>query len=61
MKIKKANKLINRILKNDFTEIGIFISMLSYKFIEKYNIDEKDFYKHLKSSIKILKGPNKNE
>ena len=32
MTTKKANKLIKSILKEDVTEIGIFISLLCYEY-----------------------------
>lgn len=56
MKVKKANKIIKNILKENSVEVGIFLSMLSNEYIKKYNIDENKFYKSLKNSIKILKG-----
>ena len=55
MEIKKANKIIDEILKENIIEIGIFISMLSYEYMQKYNIDEKKFFNSLKNSLKILK------
>ena len=58
MTTQEAKKLINKILKEDSTEAGIFISMLSYEYLKKTNITEKQFVRSLKNSIKIL---NKSE
>lgn len=58
MTTQEAKKLINKILKEDSIEVGIFISMLSYEYLKKTNITEKQFARSLKNSIKIL---NKSE
>lgn len=55
MTIQKTEKLINKILKEDCTEVGIFISLLSYEYMKKYNITKTQFERSLKNSIKILK------
>ena len=55
MKAKKAIKLKNEILtKNNCTEVGIFISLLSSEYITLYDIPQKDFLKSLKNSLKII-------
>lgn len=59
MKIRKANKMINEILKEDNIEIGIFISMLSYEYIRQSNITEKQFINSLKNSLEQLKKEEK--
>ena len=41
-------------------EMGIFISLLSNKYIKYHDMPEKDFIKHLKNSLKMLKGDDKN-
>ena len=56
MTTKKANKLIDDILKENSIEVGIFISMVSYEYMKKYNIDDKHFLNSLKNSLKILES-----
>lgn len=55
MTTREANKLIDKILKEDSIETGIFISMLSYEYMKKNNITQTQFLRSLKNSIKILK------
>lgn len=54
MTYKKTKRLINKIMKEDCVEVGIFISLLSKEYIDFYCIDEKDFLKSLKNSLKII-------
>ena len=54
MTLQEANRLIKKILKSDCVEAGIFISMLSYEYMEKFNVSEKNFLRSLKNSIKVL-------
>lgn len=55
MKHKKAIKLIDKIMsKNDAKEVGIFISLLSYEYITFYEVEQKEFLKSLKNSLKII-------
>ena len=56
MTIKQANNTIDKILKEDPIEVGIFISLLSNAYIEKTGIPEKQFFNSLKNSLKILKS-----
>ncbi len=54
MKQKKADRLIKMILKEDPTEAGIFISLLSHAYINTFNMTEQEFVKHIRNSLKIL-------
>lgn len=59
MEVKKARKMIRKIInENEATEIGIFISMLSFQFMQVCNLSEEDFIRSLKNSLKILGGKN---
>ena len=51
---KKASKLINKILKEEPVESGIFISILSYKYIKQVGISKTKFMKSLENSLKKL-------
>lgn len=51
---RKANKLIKQILKEDPKEVGIFISLLSYEFMQLTGESNTEFLKRLKNSLKIL-------
>lgn len=55
MTTRQAKNLIDKILKENCIEIGIFISMLSYEYMKKNNITQTQFERSLKNSIKILK------
>ncbi len=55
MTVQEANKIIDKVLKEDSVEAGIFISMLSNEYIKQSNITEEQFIKSLKNSLKILK------
>ena len=55
MEYRKAKNMINKILKENPVEIGIFISMLCYEYTKQYDIDDKHFFNSLKNSLKILK------
>ena len=53
--MKLNSKLIYKILnKNKCQDIGVFISILSYKYRNLYDISEKDFIKSLKNSFKTI-------
>lgn len=57
MEVKKARKLIRKIiLENEATEVGIFISMLSFQFIQACGITQDEFISSLKNSLKIIGG-----
>lgn len=55
MEYRKAKNMIDKILKENPVEIGIFISMLCYEYTKLYDIDDKHFFNSLKNSLKILK------
>ncbi len=54
MTTKKANKLMNTILKEDVAEIGVFISLLSYEYMQNIGISKEEFLEHLKNSLDII-------
>ena len=56
---EQAYKIINKILKLDAKEAGIFISLLSYEFINQYEITNKEYLKSLENSLKLLQEENK--
>lgn len=56
MEIKKALQLIDNILNENSIEAGIFISLLSKKYIEKYQIDNEQFLTSLKNSLEKLES-----
>lgn len=56
MTIQEANTLIKKILKEEYTEVGVFISLLSNAYIEQTGMTEKHFMLSLKNSLKILKS-----
>lgn len=59
MKPLKAKRMIEKIInKEKCTEVGIFISMLSFYFIKSYDISIKEFIKSLKNSLEILEKEN---
>ena len=52
MTYRKTKKLINKILtKEDCTEVGIFISILSFEYINFYGIKKEDFLKKFKKQF----------
>lgn len=59
METKKARKIIRKILEEQPQEIGIFISLLTYNYMLKYQLDEEFVFKALKNSLKILGGEEK--
>lgn len=56
MEAKKALQLIDDILSENSIEAGIFISFLSKKYIEKYQIDNERFLTSLKNSLEKLES-----
>jgi len=56
MEAKKALKLIDNILSENSIEAGIFISFLSKKYIEKYQIPNEKFLTSLKNSLEKLQN-----
>lgn len=59
MEAKKARKIIRRILEEDPKEVGVFISLLIYNYMLKYQLDEDFVVKALKNSLKILNEEKK--
>lgn len=55
MTYKKANRLVNKIMKEECSEVGVFITYLSKIYMMTYDIDDKDFLKSLKKSLEQLK------
>lgn len=55
MTTQKAEKIINEILKEEPTEVGIFISLLSHKFLRKTGLSKGTFLRTLNKSLKICK------
>lgn len=55
MTYNKANRLVNKIMKEECTEVGIFITYLSRIYMMTYDIDDKDFLKSLKKSLEHVK------
>jgi len=41
---------------NTAKEVGVYISLMSYYYMKKYNLTEKEIIKSLKNSLKILKS-----
>ena len=58
MEAKKAYKLINEILRENNTETGIFISLLSHEYISMIDMPRKDFIKRLSNSLEMLEKQN---
>ena len=58
---KRAEKLIKEIMDKDAQTAGIFISLLSYNYIQKYGISNKEFIKSLKNSLKIIEENRNND
>ncbi len=54
MRVKDAEKQIDKILNEGAVEAGIFISMLVDRYIKTYDITERQFNRSLKNSLKIL-------
>jgi hypothetical protein len=59
MEAKKARKIIRKILEEDPKEIGVFISLLTYNYMLKYQIDEDFVFRALKNSLKIFSSEDK--
>lgn len=55
MTYKKANRLVNKIMKEECAEVGVFITYLSRIYTITYDIDDKDFLKSLKKSLEHVK------
>ena len=58
---KEASKIINKILKAGSVEAGIFISLLSYYYLQNYDLTEEKFFESLKNSINKLKEDDNND
>lgn len=58
---KRAEKLFKEILDKDAQTAGIFISMLCYKFMQQYKCTEKEFFKYLKNTLKIIRDIREDE
>lgn len=48
---EQAYKMIELFATLDSRELGIFISMLSHRYIENHNVTKKQFMKSLSNSI----------
>lgn len=55
MTIRKAQRLINKIMSEDPVEVGVFISLLVKTYLDEVDVSEQEFFKSLKKSIRILK------
>lgn len=53
-KIELNEKLIQRILENEVPEIGVFISVLIYWYIETTTMTKKQFFESLKNSLRDI-------
>ena len=49
--MKKAEKMIDLLMTLDSKELGIFISMLSHKYIESHVITKEQFIQSLSNSL----------
>lgn len=58
---KEASEMINKIIKAGSVEAGIFISLLSYYYLQNYDLTEEKFFKSLKNSINRLKEDDDND
>lgn len=55
MRVKLNEKLIRRMIQsNNATDLGVFISVLSYEYIRTCNITKKQFFTSLRNSFKII-------
>lgn len=61
MEVIKANETIDNILNDGAIEAGIFISLFSNEYINKFNITKEQFFKSLENSLKILEEQNEKE
>lgn len=55
MKYNTARRLINKIMKYDCADIGVFISLLIDIYMKCYDITEKEFMTSLKNSLKTIR------
>lgn len=54
---KKAENTINKLFKeNDSVELGIFISLFSYHYIQCFDLTKEEFLKSLKNSLNKLES-----
>lgn len=54
---KQAENAINKLFKeNDSAELGIFISLLSYHYIQCFDLTKEEFLKSLKNSLNKLES-----
>ncbi len=51
---EESNKIIDYVLAKDCNEVGIFISLLSNKYINLYQISKENFIQSLSNSIDKL-------
>ena len=61
MKYNTARRLINKIMKYNCVDIGVFISLLVDIYIHSYDITEKEFITSLKNSLRALKEERNEE
>lgn len=54
MTLRKAQKIINKVMNEGPIEAGVFISLLAKTYLDEVDITEQEFFKSLKKSIKIL-------
>lgn len=54
MTLRKAQKIISKVMNEGPSEAGIFISLLAKTYLDEVDITEQEFFKSLKKSIKIL-------
>lgn len=54
MTLRKAQKIINKVMNEGPTEAGVFISLLTKTYLDEVDVTEQEFFKSLKKSIKIL-------
>lgn len=55
MNPNEVDNVINKLLASyNSKETGIFISLLSHKYMEKYDVSKTDFIKSLSNSIDML-------
>ena len=55
---RKYTRLLHSIFKEDAREIGVFISLLSYVYMEKFDVNKTQFLKSLRNSITKLQEDN---
>lgn len=53
---EQAKKMIDLLMTLDSRELGIFISMLSHRYIENHSITKEQFIKSLSNSLDNLEN-----